>query len=209
MLIWLRTLLGLLHILMWRISPARSIIEKDMKRWVELGSKRVEFSDCPDWKQFICLVWRIPTFRNLLYYRIRQEDHWPSRLILEIAKRIYPRWPDLWIVNRSIGPGLYIQHGFSTAIGGKSIGANCWINQQVTIGNARNGDGGPTIGDNVRIAAGAKVLGDITIGDNCIIAANSFVCKSIPPNCTVVGVPAYIIRRDGKIVRPRSAKRRT
>jgi serine acetyltransferase len=69
------------------------------------------------------------------------------------------------------------------------------------------GGRGPVIGNNVRIAAGAQVLGNLTIGDNCTVAPNSYVNKSIPPNCTVVGVPAYIIRRDGKPVRPARTQR--
>ncbi|MBA3942960.1 MAG: hypothetical protein H0X37_00190 [Herpetosiphonaceae bacterium] len=102
----------------------------------------------------------------------------------------------LYIPTSTIGPGLFIQHGFSTIIAAKSIGENCWINQQVTIGYSR--DECPTIGNNVVITAGAKVLGNISIGDNTVIGANAVVVKNVPPNCTVVGVPAYIIKRDGK-----------
>jgi serine O-acetyltransferase len=57
------------------------------------------------------------------------------------------------------------------------------------------------IGDNVRIGAGAKVLGGITLGDNVSVGANAVVVKDVPPNCVVVGVPAYIVKRDGKRVR--------
>jgi serine O-acetyltransferase len=53
------------------------------------------------------------------------------------------------------------------------------------------------LGDNVRIMAGAKVIGNITIGNNSTVGANAVVVKDVPPNCTVVGVPAYIVRRDG------------
>jgi serine O-acetyltransferase len=190
-----------LHVLMWKVSPARPIIDHDVRRWVELSPRHAGLLGLQSWKQFAHLLWKFPTFRNLLYYRIRRERHWPSRLLLEFARRILPRWPSLWIACSSVGPGLFIQHGFSTAIGGESIGTDCWINQQVTIGHARNDAGcGPVIGNNVRIAAGAQVLGNLTIGDNCTVAPNSYVNKSIPPNCTVAGVPAYIIRRDGKPV---------
>ena len=85
---------------------------------------------------------------------------------------------------------------FATIVHAKSIGKNCSINQQVTIGF--NGAGKfPVIGDNVSIRAGAKVLGDIVLGDNVIVGAGAVVTKSVPPNCVVVGVPAYIIKRDG------------
>ena len=106
----------------------------------------------------------------------------------------------LYLYTPVIGAGLFIQHGFSTIITAKSIGENCWINQQVTIGFIAGSDC-PTIGDNVTITAGAKVLGGITLGDNAIVGANAVVLKNVPPNCTVVGVPAYIVKREGKKVK--------
>ena len=107
---------------------------------------------------------------------------------------------NLYIVTKSIKGGLFLHHAFSTIVSAKSIGRNCWINQQVTIGYT-SPDGAPVIKDNVRIYAGAKVLGDITVGNNVIIGANAVVVKDVPDNCTVVGVPAYIIKRDGQKVR--------
>jgi serine O-acetyltransferase len=71
----------------------------------------------------------------------------------------------VFIYTNTIGPGLFIQHGFSTIISAKSIGKDCWINQQVTIGYSNVTDC-PTIGDNVTIHAGAKVIGKVTIGNN-------------------------------------------
>jgi serine O-acetyltransferase len=106
----------------------------------------------------------------------------------------------LFIYTQTIGGGLFIQHGFSTIISAKSIGQNCWINQQVTIGFTNSADA-PTIADNVYVAAGAKVFGDISIGSNVIIGANAVVFKNVPPNCTVVGVPAYIVKCDGKKIK--------
>jgi serine O-acetyltransferase len=105
----------------------------------------------------------------------------------------------LFIDTPSIGEGLFIQHGFSTIIAARSIGKNCWVNQQVTIGFSDKGKL-PTLGDYVQVTAGAKVFGDITIGDNARIGANAVVCKNVPPNCTVVGMPGRIIRRDGEKV---------
>jgi len=61
-------------------------------------------------------------------------------------------------------------------------------------------DDRPTVGNNVSVGAGAKIFGSITIGDNVIIGANAVVIKDVPANCTVVGVPARIIRRNGKRV---------
>lgn len=76
------------------------------------------------------------------------------------------------------------------------IGANGWINQQVTIGY-KDKTGRPQIGDNVRITAGAKVIGNLKIGNNVTVGANAVVVKNVPDNCVVVGVPASIIQRDG------------
>jgi serine O-acetyltransferase len=104
--------------------------------------------------------------------------------------------PNLLIYTREIGPGLFIQHGFATIISAEKIGRNCWINQQVTIGFSNDTDC-PTIGDNVIIYAGAKIIGKVKIGDNSIVGANAVVVRDVPENCTVVGVPAYIVRRNG------------
>ena len=119
---------------------------------------------------------------------------------MEIASLFFAPMSTLYIFAPNIGEGLFIQHGFSTIIAANSIGKNCWINQQVTIGFSGDGKS-PVIGDNVQITAGAKVFGDITIGDNSLIGANAVVFKDVPKNCTVVGVPGYIVKRDGKKVK--------
>lgn len=95
-------------------------------------------------------------------------------------------------MRKKIGPRLYIQHGFATYISAKSIGSDCWINQQVTIGYTFDPEP-PVIGNGVRISAGAKVVGSITVGDNAIIAANAAVAKNVPENAIVGGVPAKVI----------------
>ncbi len=136
----------------------------------------------------------------MFYYRIARERRVISRILLELAKFAYRPMNTLYIDTATIGAGLFIQHGFSTIIAAARIGQNCWINQQVTIGYSDVADC-PTIGDNVKITAGAKVFGNITIGDNSIIGANAVVFKDVPPNCTVVGVPAYIVKCDGKKVK--------
>ena len=97
--------------------------------------------------------------------------------------------------TKDIGPGLFIQHGYGTAINCAKIGRNCWINQQVTIGFLNDTDK-PTLGDDVTIYAGAKVLGNVRIGDKSIVGANAVVVKDVPENCAVAAVPAYIMRRN-------------
>ena len=99
-----------------------------------------------------------------------------------------------------IGDGLFIDHGAGVVIGETTvIGRNCVIYQGATLGGTgkETGKRHPTLGDNVMVGCGARVLGPITIGDNVKIAANAVVLKDLPDNCTAVGVPARVVRQDG------------
>lgn len=99
-----------------------------------------------------------------------------------------------------IGKGLLIDHGMGVVIGETTeIGDNCTIYQGVTLGGTGKDKGKrhPTLGNNVLVGAGAKVLGPIKIGDNVKIAANAVVLQEVPPNSTAVGVPARVVKRDG------------
>lgn len=182
-------------ILFWK-SSERAIIERDIDRWVQRKEHSKQSSPAI-WKDLVWLVWRYPEFRNLFFYRVRKDSRFRSRILSALARLFYKPLDSLYIDTPLIGGGLFIQHGFSTIISAESIGENCWINQQVTIGYQNRGER-PTIGDNVSITAGAKVIGKIKIGDNSVVGANAVVIKDVPPNCTVVGVPAYIVKRDGK-----------
>ena len=137
---------------------------------------------------FIYLLSFHREFRSLFYKRVGLLGH-----ILNI---FCPKMSTLFIATENIGEGLFIQHGYSTFIAAKSIGRNCWINQEVTIGYTATLEC-PILLDNVTISAGAKVLGKVIIGNNVIVGANAVVVKSVPDNCVVVGVPAYIIKRNG------------
>ncbi|MCI5752718.1 MAG: serine O-acetyltransferase [Oscillospiraceae bacterium] len=102
-----------------------------------------------------------------------------------------------------IGRGLFIDHGMGVVIGETTeIGDNCLLYQGVTLGGTGKDKGKrhPTLGNNVMVGAGAKVLGPITIGDNVKVAANAVVLNNIPSDCTAVGVPARVVRRKGKRV---------
>lgn len=98
----------------------------------------------------------------------------------------------LFIDTKHIGNKLFIQHGFSSIISAESIGEECWINQQVTIGHEQGL--APRIGNHVRICAGAIIIGNIEIGDNAIIAAGAVVTKDVPPSTIYGGVPAHYIK---------------
>ena len=99
-----------------------------------------------------------------------------------------------------IGKGLFIDHGMGVVIGETTeIGDNCTIYQNVTLGGTgkENGKRHPTLGNNVLIGSGAKVLGPFTIGDNARIAAGAVVLEEVPANATAVGVPARVVRVNG------------
>jgi serine O-acetyltransferase len=194
----LQVIRALIHLFLFGTCSGKNIIETDIERWLEITKDEVPKSR---WRQLVHLLWKHPEFRNLFYYRIKKSDRGIlRRLILETAKLTFRPLETLRINTPSIGPGLFIQHGTCTGIAARSIGKNCWINQNVNIGYSNDVDC-PTIGDNVSIKTGAKVFGDIHIGDNSIIGTNAVVLKNVPENCTVIGIPAYIVRRDGKKTR--------
>lgn len=99
----------------------------------------------------------------------------------------------------TIGKGLFIDHGHGVVIGETAIlGDNVTLYQGVTLGGTgkEQGKRHPTLGNNVMVGAGAKVLGSFTIGDNSKIAAGSVVLDEVPPNSTVVGVPGIVVKQD-------------
>ena len=102
-----------------------------------------------------------------------------------------------------LGPGLFIDHGMGVVIGETAeVGENVTLLQGVTLGGTslRREKRHPTLGNNVVVGAGAKVLGAFTIGDNSRIGAGSVVVREVPPNCVVVGVPGRVTYKDGQRV---------
>ncbi len=100
-----------------------------------------------------------------------------------------------------IGPGLFIDHGMGVVIGETAVlGRNVTLFQGVTLGGTgkQRGKRHPTLGDNVVVGTGAKVLGSITVGDNSMIGANAVVVRDVPPHSTVVGVPGRIAKLRGR-----------
>ena len=103
----------------------------------------------------------------------------------------------------TIGKGLFIDHGMGVVIGETTeIGDNCTLYQGVTLGGTGKdvGKRHPTLGNNVLVGAGAKVLGPFKIADNSKIAANAVVLEEVPENSTAVGIPARVVRRHGRRV---------
>lgn len=171
------------HLIIFNLHKERKVVQLDIRRWMQVFGKTEN-----DQVAFLRLMTFYPEFRNVFYYRIGFVSH----LLNLFCKRM----STLFIICDKIGPGLFIQHGFSTIIAAKSIGRDCWINQQVTIGYSDETNQ-PSLGDNVVVHAGAKVIGNVQIGSNSKVGANAVVVKSVPPNCTVVGVPAYIVKQEG------------
>lgn len=180
-------------LLLFYLSNQRALIKGDLTRWKDVQRYKGE-----SLLFFLLLQLKNPVFRAIYFHRLKC-GNFTGWFFGEILSWIYRPLPTLAIHTRDIGPGLFIQHGYCTIIAANKIGANVWINQGVTIGYTNDTDT-PTIGDNVTIAAGAKVLGNIFIGDNVKIGANAVVVKNVPSNTTVVGVPVRIVRRDGKRV---------
>lgn len=144
-----------------------------------------------------------PSFQVMLRYRIAhklylKKHYFMARWISQKAARktgieIHP--------GATIGKGLFIDHGSGVIIGETAIiGDNVTLYQGVTLGGTgkESGKRHPTLEDNVMVSAGAKILGSFTIGENSKIGAGSVVLKPVPPNCTVVGVPGRIVKRDNK-----------
>ena len=101
-----------------------------------------------------------------------------------------------------IGKHFFIDHAMGVVIGETAIvGDNCVLYQGVTLGGTGNETGKrhPTLGNNVMVGSGAKVLGPFTVGDNARIAAGAVVLSAVPEDCTAVGVPAHVVRVAGKI----------
>lgn len=152
-------------------------------------------------------VFLYPSFKVMLSYRLAHKlyksgHYFWARWISQRAARktgieIHP--------GAQIGENLFIDHGNGVIIGETTIiGNNVTLYQGVTLGGTgkEHGKRHPTIGDNVMISAGAKILGSFTIGENSKIGAGSVVLEAVPPNCTVVGVPGRIVKRNNeKLVR--------
>lgn len=128
-------------------------------------------------------------------HRLYEKKHYfLARLISQRAARktgieIHP--------GAKIGKGLFIDHGTGVVIGETAeIGDNCTIYQGVTLGGTGKDHGKrhPTLGNNVMVGAGAKVLGPFKVGDNAKIAAGAVVLDEVPENCTAVGIPARIVK---------------
>ncbi len=155
-------------------------------------------------------IWQVvllyPGFHILIYHRVshfcfRHHLFFIARLISQLGRfftgiEIHP--------GAKIGSGLFIDHGTGVVIGETAeIGNCCTIYHGVTLGGTGIEKGKkrhPTLGDNVLVGAGAKILGPFRVGDNAMIGANSVVLHEVPTGATVVGVPGRVVRQRGLLI---------
>ncbi|HPM42847.1 MAG TPA: serine O-acetyltransferase [Candidatus Omnitrophota bacterium] len=164
---------------------------------------RAVFDRDPAATSFVEVLLTYSGLHALIFYRI-------THLLWKNKIPLLPRWISQvgkFITGIEIHPGaeigkeLFIDHGMGVVIGETTIiGDGVTLYQGVTLGGTgkEKGKRHPTIGHNVVVGTGAKVLGNITIGDNSYVGANAVVIKDVPPNSTVVGVPGRITKQDGK-----------
>ena len=152
-------------------------------------------------------VFLYPSFKVMLHYRVAHRLYknghfflarWISqRAVRKTGIEIHP--------GATIGENFFIDHGNGVIIGETAVvGNNVTLYQGVTLGGTgkEHGKRHPTVGDNVMISAGAKVLGSFQVGENSKIGAGSVVIEEVPPNCTGVGVPGRVVRHNNqKLVR--------
>lgn len=146
-------------------------------------------------------VFLYPSFKAILRYRVAHKLYLKKHYFLArwISQRTVRKTGIEIHPGAQIGKGLFIDHGHGVVIGETAIvGDNVTLYQGVTLGGTgkETGKRHPTVGNNVMISAGAKVLGSFTIGDNVKIGAGSVVLQEVPPNSTVVGVPGRVVKRD-------------
>ena len=172
------------------LEDARSILKKD-----------------PAARSLAEVILLYPGYHALLWYRLahrlyRRQHFFLARLFSQLGRsftgiEIHP--------GARIGRGLFIDHGAGGVIGETAVvGDNCTIYHGVTLGGTGKGEGKrhPTVGNDVLLGAGVKVLGPIEIGDGSRIGAGSVVLRPVPAGATAIGIPAAMVRQNGRRVGP-------
>ena len=143
-----------------------------------------------------------PSFKVILHYRIAHKLYLKKHYFLArwISQRGVRKTGIEIHPGAQLGHGILIDHGSGVVIGETAVvGDNCTIYQGVTLGGVgtQKGKRHPTLGNNVMVGAGAKILGAFEVGDNCSIAANAVLLKPLEDNVTAVGIPARPVKKDG------------
>jgi serine O-acetyltransferase len=164
---------------------------------------QVVFERDPAARSVMEVLWCYPGVHALLFHRLAHRlwtGGWLTlgRFVSHVGRfltgiEIHP--------GARVGPGLFIDHGMGVVIGETTeVGANCTLYQGVTLGgtSVKKEKRHPTLGHNIVVGAGAKILGAITIGDHSKIGAGSVVVTEVPPHSTVVGIPGRVVQRSGE-----------
>jgi len=162
------------------------------------------FKKDPAARNCLEVIFAYPGFHAIFFHRI---NHFFWKIGIPVVPRLLSHFARFLTgieihPAAKIGPGFFVDHGMGVVIGETTeIGEDCLLYQGVTLGGTgkEKGKRHPTLGNNVVVGTGAKVLGPITIGNNVVIGANSVVLKSIPDNAVCVGVPGRITKK--KIIR--------
>ena len=173
------------HILCYLFSKNKQLIKEDLVAYRKEYGLSESNTYC-----LLNLLFHNKSFRSLFYFRIGSLK-WLLSLLAHGMQH-------LTLTKIPIGGGLLLFHAYGTILNAASIGRNCRIVHNVTLGEKNCGK--PVIGDCVEILTNAVIFGDIRIGNNCVIGPGAVVFKSIPDNCVVVGNPAYILKQNGVIV---------
>ena len=176
-----------LHWLYYKSADNKVVIKEDFQRNIIqfLHKNEVNFLNFCELMTFYVMT------RNIFYARVAFHHRYYAKFLGMFASPL----PLLDISSTAeIGGGLIVQHGYGTIIAPRKIGKNCWVNQGVTIGYTNDNDC-RTLGDNITVYAGAKILGNVRVGNNVIVAANAVVVKNVEDNCIVGGIPAKVIKR--------------
>jgi serine O-acetyltransferase len=165
------------------------LFKQDAQRWIEPG----QVIEVPQLKlrTIMKLLYRYRSLRAMLWFRIGswcRQKRLPA-LPGMVQRHIMRSYGMEILVGADIGGGLYVAHPVGCVLVPARMGRNCSVIAGVTIG-MRNEWAFPSIGDNVFVGAGARVLGGICVGDNAVIGANAVVIHDIPAGVTAVGIPA-------------------
>lgn len=172
----------------------KELIRGDIEAWFKIWKKGYEPGQPFSNKEALRLVWNKAGLRATLLYRF-SHFLWRKKVtaLPGVLMRLNITLHGFDIpFTVPVGPGFYVPHPVGIVITARQIGRNVSLISAITIG-LRNDSQFPTIGDNVFIGAGARILGDIVVGDNAQIGANAVVIKDVPAGRTAVGVPAKII----------------
>jgi len=170
------------------------LFRQDVQRWVIPQS--IAAPEAVTLSRTLRLLLRHKPLRAMAWFRLGGWCH--RRRIRALPSLVMWILSTFYGLELAVGPhfggGLYIPHTVGMVIHAAQIGRNCSFIASITVG-LRNGYAFPTIGDNVLVGAGARVLGNVTVGDGAVIGANAVVITDVPPGATVVGVPARAVRQ--------------